>query len=65
MREMKDSGVEWIGEIPADWQVRKIKHLATLAGRIGWQGLTLIAHIFNILKRPVTVLSHWRSDKLI
>lgn len=40
MREMKDSGVEWIGEIPADWQVRKIKHLATLAGRIGWQGLT-------------------------
>lgn len=40
MREMKESGVEWIGEIPADWQVRKIKHLATLAGRIGWQGLT-------------------------
>ena len=40
MREMKDSGVEWIGEIPLDWQVRKIKHLATLAGRIGWQGLT-------------------------
>ena len=40
MREMKDSGVEWIEKIPLDWQVRKIKHLATLAGRIGWQGLT-------------------------
>lgn len=25
-REMKDSGVEWIGEIPADWDIRKIKN---------------------------------------
>ena len=25
--EMKDSGVEWIGEIPADWETRKIKFL--------------------------------------
>lgn len=24
MREMKDSGVKWIGEIPAQWEVRKI-----------------------------------------
>lgn len=28
MREMKDSGIEWIGEIPADWETRKIKQLA-------------------------------------
>ena len=27
MREMKDSGVEWIGKIPADWNVTKIKYL--------------------------------------
>lgn len=27
MREMKDSGVEWIGEIPAEWEVKKIKQL--------------------------------------
>lgn len=26
MREMKDSGIEWIGEIPADWDVEKIKY---------------------------------------
>lgn len=25
----KDSGVEWIGEIPSEWEVLKIKHLAT------------------------------------
>ena len=27
MREMKDSGIAWIGEIPADWGTRKIKFL--------------------------------------
>lgn len=26
-REMKDSGIEWIGEIPADWEVVKMKNL--------------------------------------
>ncbi len=40
MREMKNSGIEWIGEIPKDWESRKIKYIATLNGRIGWQGLT-------------------------
>ena len=25
-RKMKDSGIEWIGEIPEDWEVRKAKH---------------------------------------
>lgn len=27
MRKMKDSGVEWIGEIPADWETIKNKYL--------------------------------------
>lgn len=31
MREMKDSGVEWIGEIPVDWKLSKIKHHFQLA----------------------------------
>ena len=25
MREMKDSGIEWIGEIPADWTLQRGK----------------------------------------
>jgi len=37
---MKPSGIEWIGDIPSDWKVTKIKYLSTLKGRIGWQGLT-------------------------
>jgi type I restriction enzyme, S subunit len=27
---MKDSGVEWLGEIPAHWEVKRIKHLAMI-----------------------------------
>lgn len=27
MVSMKDSGVEWLGEIPAHWDVRKLKHV--------------------------------------
>lgn len=26
-RKMKDSGIEWIGEIPEDWETVKLKHL--------------------------------------
>ena len=26
MREMKDSGIEWIGTVPEDWEVSKIKY---------------------------------------
>lgn len=40
MEEMKQSGVQWIGEIPASWNTKRIKYMATLKGRIGWQGLT-------------------------
>ena len=27
MREMKDSGIEWIGEIPKDWEIRRNKRV--------------------------------------
>lgn len=27
MRKMKDSGIEWIGKIPYDWEVKKLKYL--------------------------------------
>ncbi len=35
---MKDSGVEWIGEIPAHWEKTKVKHKANISGRIGFRG---------------------------
>ena len=32
MREMKDSGIEWIGEIPKDWESRKLFGLLSAVG---------------------------------
>lgn len=39
MREMKDSGVPWIGEFPKVWRKYRVKYNTFLKGRIGWQGL--------------------------
>jgi len=38
--KMKDSGIEWISEIPEEWEVNKIKNTNYVKGRIGWHGLT-------------------------
>ena len=38
--KMKPSGISWIGDIPQDWNIKRVKYLASLKGRIGWQGLT-------------------------
>ena len=37
---MKESGIDWIGQIPQEWEISKIKFTTQLNGRIGWQGLT-------------------------
>lgn len=37
---MKESGIDWIGQIPEEWEISKIKFTTHLNGRIGWQGLT-------------------------
>ena len=38
-REMKHSGIDWIGEIPKEWKLPRLKNVAELHGRIGWNGL--------------------------
>lgn len=35
----KDSGVDWIGDIPEHWGQGKLKNFCSLKGRIGWNGL--------------------------
>ena len=37
--ELKDSGVTWIGEVPNNWEVVRLKNYCYLKGRIGWKGL--------------------------
>lgn len=36
---LKDSGVEWIGQIPEHWEIIKLKYISSIKGRIGWNGL--------------------------
>jgi type I restriction enzyme S subunit len=44
---MKDSGIEWIGEVPEHWKVMKIKFTSYVKGRVGWKGLTSEEYLEN------------------
>jgi type I restriction enzyme S subunit len=35
----KDSGVEWIGEVPDHWEVKRLRHVASLNPSPNWQAL--------------------------
>jgi type I restriction enzyme S subunit len=35
MRAMKDSGIEWIGEIPTNWDLKKLRHSTVIRDEIG------------------------------
>jgi len=36
--KMKDSGIDWLGEIPEHWEVKKLKYVCKIQGRIGFKG---------------------------
>lgn len=36
--KMKPSGIEWLGDIPEHWEVRKLKGICKAYGRIGFRG---------------------------
>lgn len=38
---MKDSGIEWLGEIPEGWEVKPLKHICNIQGRVGYKGYTI------------------------
>ena len=44
LREMKDSGVEWIGVIPNLWHIKKVKYLFEIVKRIaGREGFDILS----------------------
>ncbi len=43
MRKMKDSGVEWLGDVPAGWELHRAKRLFKLTNDRGNDNLTLLA----------------------
>ncbi len=66
MRKMKDSGVEWIGQIPSDWKCCKQKYLITLLNGRAYKdsefeedGKYKILRVGNLFTNPV-----WYSSSL-
>ncbi|MFC9778386.1 restriction endonuclease subunit S [Paenibacillus chitinolyticus] len=39
-RKMRDSGIEWIGEVPEDWEITKVKYLAIVAPKCATSNFT-------------------------
>lgn len=37
---LRDSGIDWLGQIPAHWEIKKLKMLSEIKGRIGFRGYT-------------------------
>lgn len=37
---LRDSGIDWLGQIPAHWDFKKLKAIADIKGRIGFRGYT-------------------------
>lgn len=61
---MKDSGVEWIGNIPQNWQTIKLKYCTYIRARLGWKGLKADEYVeegypllsaFNIINDKLNV----------
>lgn len=42
---LKDSGVEWIGEIPEHWDCVKFKFIIRTKARLGWKGLKAAEYV--------------------
>lgn len=38
--KMKDSGIPWLGSVPAHWEVKRLKFSCSIQGRIGFRGYT-------------------------
>ena len=71
-RAMKDSGIEWIGEIPEGWDVCKQKHLITLLNGRAYSddefeenGTYRILRVGNLFSNPIWYTSslELESDK--
>ena len=50
-REMKDSGIEWIGEIPKDWKVRRLRFL----GKFSSSGIN---KKINKNEKPIKIVNY-------
>lgn len=62
-QKYKESGVEWIGAIPEEWKVNKVKHKCYVKGRVGWKGLTTSEFLYEGYSYLVTG-TDFKNDKI-
>ena len=53
---MKESGVEWLGEVPAHWEVKKIKHFGRVKGGFAFKSGDFVEAGYPVLK--ISNISH-------
>ena len=61
--EMKDSGIEWLGEIPEGWQLKKLKHLIDkLESGVSVNSLDGAATVGNVGILKTSCVYHYEFD---
>ena len=45
--KMKDSGVEYLGDIPKEWNIVRFKYIIRTKARLGWKGLKASEYVDN------------------
>lgn len=76
MNPMKDSGIEWIGEIPSDWQANKLGFLGSLQNGISKSGDEFgfgfpfvsygdVYNNFQLPSIPSGLVNSTKSDRLL
>ena len=67
-RKMKDSGIEWIGEIPEEWRVLRGKNLFAETNErsiTGEEELLTVSHITGITPRSQKNVNMFMSESLV
>lgn len=67
-REMKDSGIEWISEIPANWTVKRGKQLFSETNErseTGSEELLTVSHITGVTPRSQKNVNMFMSESLV
>jgi type I restriction enzyme S subunit len=61
--KMKDSGVEWIGEVPEGWEVRPLKYYASIQGGFAFDSTHFKDEGIQIIKIANTYLNNLCLDR--
>ena len=58
--QMKDSGVEWLGDVPAHWEVKRIKHFGKVIGGFAFKSTDFTDEGYPVIK--ISNVSHLSFD---